>query len=211
MAKRNVKTHTPYERILRKGFLRTSLPKNQNSAKRWFRLKAKLIRASPKRIMRETSDQQVNTLKGKMMLGNMYCFFYDPKHSKNLPYYDTFPLVIPIKEYADGFLGLNLHYLAPDMRAKLMDALYEILKTNNDEDGKKFPYQKISYEALNSIEKYKNFKPCLKRYLSSNVRSRYLKLESSEWDMALFLPTERFQKSNRSKVWKESRRKINAL
>jgi hypothetical protein len=161
--------------------------------------------------MRETKKQQINTLKGKLMLGNMYCFFYDPKLSKSLPYYDTFPLVIPIKEYADGFLGLNLHYLAPEMRARLMDALYEILNTSNKENPENFPYQKISYEALNSVAKYKYFKPCLKRYLSSNVRSRYLKLESSEWDMALFLPTERFQKSNRSKIWKESRRKINVL
>ena len=34
-------------------------------------------------------------------------FFYDPKLKKKLPYYDTFPLVLPLENYSDGFLGLN--------------------------------------------------------------------------------------------------------
>ena len=41
--------------------------------------------------------------------GKMNMFFYDPKHKKKLPYYDTFPLVLPIERYNDGFLGINFH------------------------------------------------------------------------------------------------------
>ena len=64
-------------------------------------------------------------------LGNMYFFFYNPKHKKTLPWYDTFPLVFPIKSFSDGFLGLNMHYLAPKDRAILMDQLKEFAKLLN--------------------------------------------------------------------------------
>ena len=42
---------------------------------------------------------------------NLNMFVYDPKYKKTLPYYDTFPLVLPLERYSDGFLGLNFHYL----------------------------------------------------------------------------------------------------
>ena len=42
--------------------------------------------------------------------GRLNMFFYDPKYKKKLPYYDTFPLVLPIERYPDGFLGINFHY-----------------------------------------------------------------------------------------------------
>ena len=45
----------------------------------------------------------------KPFYGKLNMFFYDPKHKKTLPYYDTFPLVLPLETYNDGFLGLNLH------------------------------------------------------------------------------------------------------
>ena len=38
-------------------------------------------------------------------------FVYSPKLRNKLPYYDTFPLVLPLKNYNNGFLGLNFHYL----------------------------------------------------------------------------------------------------
>ena len=209
-SQRNVnRPRNTFERILREAFTRTSTPKNEKTSRIWYRQKAKLTRTSPKRIMRETSNRQTTSLKGRMMIGNMYCFFYDPKLSESLPYYDTFPLVIPIESYSDGFLGLNMHYLSPRHRAILMDALYETIEDNSD--ANKLPYSKISYETLKQLSKYKYFKPCLKRYLTRNVRSRYLKIEKSEWDSALFLPTERFQKQRKGKVWRESRRSVDAI
>ena len=48
-------------------------------------------------------------------------FFYDPKFKKTLPYYDTFPLVLPLETYNDGFLGINMHYLPIPLRVNLLD------------------------------------------------------------------------------------------
>ena len=57
--------------------------------------------------------------------GRLNMFVYDPKHKKTLPYYDTFPLVLPIEKYPDGFLGCNLHYLPIPLRIKLLDRLVD--------------------------------------------------------------------------------------
>jgi len=42
--------------------------------------------------------------------GLLNMFIYDPKLKDKLPYYDTFPLVLPVEEYGNGFLGINLHF-----------------------------------------------------------------------------------------------------
>ena len=62
----------------------------------------------------------------KPFYGKLNMFFYDPKHKKKLPYYDTFPLVLPIEKYPDGFLGINMHYLPIPLRIRLLLSLIHI-------------------------------------------------------------------------------------
>jgi hypothetical protein len=66
----------------------------------------------------------------------------------------------------------------------------------------------ISYSILQSAAKYRFFKPTLKKYLRSQVRSSFLEIRVNEWDIALFLPTESFRKADTQKVWSDSRKKI---
>ena len=47
-----------------------------------------------------------------------------------------------------------------------------------------------------------------KHYLNSNVMSRFVQIDPSEWNMALFLPTERFVGRSKNIVFEESLRKI---
>jgi len=89
-------------------------------------------------------------------------------------------------------------------RARLMDALYNVASDKKYNDKTKL---KISYDLLNSSAKYKYFEPCVKKYLKSNVQSRFLMVPSSEWDVALFLPLERFT-VNKNKVYQDSLRSI---
>ena len=137
-------------------------------------------------------------------IGKMFMFFYDPKGKKELPFYDRFPLIFPMEKYSDGFLGMNLHYLPPLYRARLMDALYSIVSGSQSESKK----LRLSYGALNSASRYKYFRPTVKRYLLSQVRSRFLNIPADDWDIALMLPTERFSKSGKQKVWNDSKIKI---
>jgi hypothetical protein len=80
-----------------------------------------------------------------------------------------------------------------------MDALYNTMTGKNERQR-----LLISYGILKSAAKYRYFKPCVKKYLSDHVNSKFMKIEPNEWDMALFLPLERFQKARKERVFSES-------
>lgn len=166
------------------------------------------VRGSPvvgNSLFDENRDRMTSRLYPKH-IGRMMMFYYDPKLKKQLPYYDRFPLVIPIEFYPDGFLGLNLHYLPPGYRARLMDLLYNTIYTDKYLDERKII--RISYRILISVIKSNLYKPCVKRYLYGHIRSRFLILDPNDWQIALFLPTERFEKANLNVVYNDSIRKI---
>ena len=145
-------------------------------------------------------------LRNRTIVGSMFMFFYDPKGKKDLPFYDSFPLVIVIGPAEGGFLGLNLHYLPPVLRAKFLDALLDATNNKRYNETTRF---NITYDLMRRASKYKYFKPCIKHYLNDHVRSRFARVEPPEWEIATFLPTADFQKASQQKVWEDSRRKIN--
>ena len=144
-------------------------------------------------------------LTAQPLVGQMYMYYYDAKHKATLPYFDRFPLVFPFKKVKGGFYGLNMHYLPLPLRAKLMDALYDTASNTRFDESTRL---KMSYKMLESAAKYKEFQPCIKRYLTSQLRSKFMYIYPSEWDMALFLPLERFQGASKTQVWADSKRKI---
>jgi hypothetical protein len=163
----------------------------------WYREKAAAVRSiNTVSLINKHPDQQ----RSAILPGFMYMFGYDAKHKDTLPYYDRFPLIFPFQVTADHFMGINLHYLPLQYRARLMDALYSIT-TNKKFDEK--TRLRISYDLLNSSAKYRYFEPCVKKYLKSQLKTRFLLVPSAEWDIALFLPLERFT-VNKSKVFKDS-------
>lgn len=195
---------TTFDEILLKGVRAGKAPGKTKKAREWYRNQAKKVskaEVETNKVVKEMKGRAVN----KILVGSMYMYRYDPKHKATLPYYDTFPLVFPINKVQGGFLGLNLHYLPPVLRAKLMDALYA--QTNN----KKYDETtrlKVSYSVLSAATKFKEFKPTIKHYLDRQVKSRFLLVEPSEWDVALFLPTARFEGASKNKVWADSRKII---
>ena len=89
-----------------------------NKSRSWLRAKISELNPSKQNLMADRQRQRNSTI-----IGNMYFYFYDPKTKNSLPYYDRFPLVLPIEQYSDGFLGLNLHYIHPKQRILLLDKL----------------------------------------------------------------------------------------
>ena len=139
-------------------------------------------------------------LSGRYHIGRLNMFLYDPKYKDKLPYYDVFPLVLPIKRYSDGFLGINFHYLPYALRARLMKRL---------EDDARGPQSDM--RILTSYSKLQNVnivKPTLKRYLYEFTRSRFRRIDSVDFVTALMLPVQRFRKSSTAKVWADSRKVI---
>lgn len=141
----------------------------------------------------------------KPQIGQMLLYFYSPKHKETLPYYDTFPLTIIIEEYTGkgaGFLGINLHYLPPVLRAKLLGELVAIQGSNFTEAYK----LNLSYGVLKSASNY--YKPCVKRYLWNHVKSNFVAVPPGSYLSATFLPVASFKKASATEVWADSRKKI---
>jgi gp2 DNA end protector protein len=136
----------------------------------------------------------------------MYQYVYDAKTKEKLPYWDAFPLIVCINVYADGWLGLNLHYLPPILRAKLLDKLMEYSKTIRTGGNGKRTYMHLSYKMLSRLSQVPFFQHCIKRYLASHVQSKIMRVNSSFWEEVAFLPTQQFKKAPDSTVWKDARR-----
>lgn len=169
------------------------------SASSWMSEQVRSINAS-------TMLSQGDLLTNKITLGRMYLFTYSAKtYKKGLPYYDKYPLIFPFSKVADGFYGINMHYLPHQMRARLMDALMDLA-----DDKTLTPQTKlnISYQILSSASRTRFFRPCVKHYLNSQIQSRFLMIGAGDWKKALFLPLEQFVGATRQQVYKDSRRLI---
>jgi hypothetical protein len=194
-----------FDDMLLKGVRSGKLPGRTEEARNWYRNLAKeYTKINESQLMRGGGER----LTTRPRIGSMYMYYYDAKHKDTLPYFDQFPLVFPFSKTQNGFMGINLHYLPYELRAKLMDALYDVANNKNfDEDTK----LKLNYQVLNSASKFRYFKPTVKQYLTTQLRSRFLTVHASEWDLALFLPTERFTGASNRKVWADSKKIIGKL
>ena len=166
----------------------------------WFREKVRQAGASarmkavtPNQLLRRQPDDNI-------LLGKMFFYKYDPKFAKKLPYWDMYPLVFPFERAPGGFYGLNLHYIPPRDRAVLMDNLNQYASNNKYDKTTRL---ELSYRLL---KRYGRAVPCVKRYLGDRIVSQTVRIDADEWEVAIFLPVERFQKASKGTVWADSRR-----
>ena len=154
----------------------------------WYKKKVADLsnRISAARLMRD------NKLKKAPTFNKLHFFRYDPKLKATLPYYDTFPLVMPIQSAKGGFLGINFHYLPIPLRMRLLETLDRRGFTGN-------------YSKLKNI---KEVKPTIKHYLRRQFVSGFLELEEDDYAPAIFMPVAQFRKQSASQVWRDSRRMI---
>ena len=138
----------------------------------------------------------------KPFFGRLNMFFYDPKLKAKLPYYDTFPLVLPLEPYSDGFLGINLHYLPMTLRLKLLDRLVDFSNNTKFDESTRLA---VDYSKL---KKLSIIKPTLKRYLAGRVKTQFRRIDADEFTVAALLPVQRFKKASASEVYKDSRKMI---
>ena len=171
-----------------------------NQARAWLRAKIPTLKPSRQALF---ADRQ--RLKNNAIIGRMYFYFYDPKTKDELPYYDRFPLVLPIERYQDGFLGLNLHYIHPKQRIILLDKLSDYANNNKYDASTRL---RLTYQTLKAASKLFEAQPCIKRYLFNHVQSRFLEISAGEWDIAALLPMESFVGASTNKVYSDSRKKF---
>jgi hypothetical protein len=179
-------------------------PQMFGRAKEWFRKQAQAVQdVDTDAMLRSRSSRMQNGLTGES-IGTLVLFSYDPKWKDRLPYWDTRPLVIPLEIYKDSMLGLNLHYISPYLRARLLDGLYRISERENNIVTR----LKVSYGLLKATSNLRMYKPCVKKYLWSHVRSRFMILNHDEWDASIFLPFASFVGGDPHRVHMDSYRKM---
>jgi len=159
---------------------------------------------TPNQVIKGNPSQNTTTIQP----GSLYMYAYDPKTKEDLPYYDRFPLVFPFRKTADGFYGLNMHYLPYDLRIYLLDALLTFKNNSRWDETTKLKY---SWALIDGVSKYKAAHPCVKQYLNSHVRSQFRRVSSADWATAMLLPVERFVGASKQQVWSDSRKKIRKL
>ena len=140
--------------------------------------------------------------KNSPFFGKLNMFFYDPKLKAKLPYYDTFPLVLPLEPYADGFLGINFHYLPMTLRLELLDKVVDFSNNTKFDESTRLA---VDYSKL---KKLSIIKPTLKRYLAGRVKTQFRRIDADEFTVAALLPVQRFKKASASEVYADSRKMI---
>ena len=173
---------------------------------RWFRQKVKELGDVPSaQLVREGFVTRRPTL------GTMNFFRFDPKYKNDvnvLPYYDRFPLVLPIQtvgggDINEGFVGLNFHYLSIPMRLKLLNIIQEYATNDKMDETTRIRL------TWNRIKRNPIVKPTVKRYLANHVRGTFRRIDAEEMMVAVLLPVQRFVRASETKVYADSRRIVN--
>ena len=175
------------------------IKQNSEASIDWFRQKATGQRVTGNQLL--TAGDYRDNITNFVAPGGMYFFQYDAKHKETLPYWDKYPLIFPFEMKPDGFLGLNLHYLPPTMRASLMSNLSNRKARTKAEDIS------ISYKILSSYANLRYFKPLLSRQVavplhpSRRVAHRYIPTSSEVPEGERRQSLRRFKKDSKVIRW----------
>lgn len=177
---------------LTKTYYSSGFKPRTDAARTWFVNKLTQYKITPAELLKGEPSTPVS------LFGNMFFFRYDAKWKDELPYWDKFPLVIPIEFYPDSFLGINLHYVGYEARAILLDKLNAISGNKYLDEHSRV---RVTYDLVKESTKFREIQPCLKKYLYSHVKSQFLKVEPTEWDVAIFLPVQQFVGAKPEDIW----------
>ena len=169
----------------------------RNLSTEWYRKKI-LEFGKPNR----TKLIQDGKRRASPFFGKLNMFFYNPKLKQKLPYYDIFPLVLPLKRYSDGFLGINFHYLPIPLRVRLLDKLTDYSSNDKFDETTRL---NVKYE---NVKRIKLIQPTLHKYLYSYKNSAFRRIDADEFVIATMLPVQQFKKESSAKVWSDSRRML---
>ena len=141
-------------------------------------------------------------LNSRPSVGRLNLFGYNPKFRKTLPYYDVFPLVLPLEPISGGFMGMNFHYLPPLLRFRLLERMQARASDTKFDKSTRF---EVNYDDVRNV---KIVKPTIKKYLYAYCQTGFLRINADEAAIAIYLPVQRFKKASDAVVYSDSRRFI---
>ena len=139
-------------------------------------------------------------LQASPSVGRLNLFGYNPKLRAKLPYYDIFPLVLPLEPTKGGFMGMNFHYLPPLLRFRLLERMQARASDRRFDSNTKF---EVNYDDVKSI---KIVKPTIKKYLYAYCQTGFIRINADDAAVAIYLPVQRFKKAPEATVYADSRK-----
>ena len=197
---KNPRTPTFFEKVRLKLY-RYGIKSLTRGARNWLTDNVQRLSKAPNR-QQLVNEGETTT---KPVIGKMFMYFYDAKTKADLPYWDKFPLIFVFAVNRTGWYGINLHYLPIPLRIKLFDKL---LKYADDKTLDEITKLRLSYRLIKNFAQFPEVRPCIKRYLAKQVRSQLLRIDPKDWETAIFLPVEQFQKVRKETVWRESKQSV---
>lgn len=133
-------------------------------------------------------------------IGKMY--FYEYK-AESVDFYDRFPLAIIINKYEKNgnkyITALNLHWLPPVLRQA---AFVSLLKLRTEKRYRPSTRMKLEWKLLENMANHELFKHCVKSYRADRFKSVMVEIPAPAWELALFLPLQRFVGGDKAEAWK---------
>ena len=139
-------------------------------------------------------------LQARPSVGRLNLFGYNPKLRAKLPYYDIFPLVLPLEPIKGGFMGMNFHYLPPLLRFRLLERMQARASDRRFDSNTRF---EVAYDDVKNI---KIVKPTIKKYLYAYCQTGFLRINADDAAIAIYLPVQRFKKAPEATVYADSRK-----
>lgn len=134
--------------------------------------------------------------------GQMVFFGYSPLTKNELMFWDEYPIVVVLQVKRSGILGLNLHYLPFEDRAKFLANLRSYIKDprwieNMNNETEFF----LTYRMAKNSTRLKDFRKCIKRYYFNRMMTRIAVIKPTEWLTVPFFPLDKFRGMSRGTVW----------
>lgn len=175
---------------------------NENFATKWFKKAAQTIQSKMPPGMIDLKTEK------EPPIGELVLFRYDPKHKETLPYYDIHPLVLVCWWTNTDVYGINLHYIPPPIRKKLIEKMLELKDRYKPYDSKssKKKYVEAVLPFLEAFGNSDMFSHTYKHYLLSNVRSKFGVINKEWWKVVIKLPLQDFKKASIKQVYADAAR-----
>jgi len=146
------------------------------------------------------------SIPSRLYQGQLVFFKYKPQSKQYVngnKYYDKYPLVMVTETRKGGFYGLNLHFLQPNLRRFLFEAIVDDLPTIKATEEWRTRV-KINYDRLVARRQFRFFEPCYRQYNWKSMRRRPVVIPFEIWEEMVMSNTGRIERAKPITVYRES-------
>lgn len=144
----------------------------------------------------------------KPKIGDMVIFNYVSKGRLEDSKFNSFPMIFILSVSHDRIYGLNMLYLPPVLRNKV------ILQLTKSVAGLKLTDTTRGLMVANLLKSYKDvklFAPCFREYKLDSIKSKFINIPTNNWGLSLKMPIIPIGKQQQVPKFKEAAKQINTV